>query len=90
MRRMTDAIGLVAVLAATAGLFAQSTASTGYLTPPKAIVDILDAEPLPMVSIGPARETIALLSRRSMPSIDELAQPMLRIAGLRINPANNG
>ncbi|MDA1307858.1 MAG: prolyl oligopeptidase family serine peptidase, partial [Acidobacteria bacterium] len=89
MRRTTLALGLAAVLATTVGLFAQS-ATTGYLTPPKAIVDILDAEPLPTVSIGPARETIALLSRRSMPSIEEVAQPMLRIAGLRINPNNTG
>jgi dipeptidyl aminopeptidase/acylaminoacyl peptidase len=91
MRRTTLALALTAALAATAGLLAQQPASTtGYLTPPKAIVDILDAEPLPGVTVGPARETIALLPRRSMPSIAELAQPMLRLAGLRINPANNG
>jgi dipeptidyl aminopeptidase/acylaminoacyl peptidase len=92
MRRTTVALALTAALAATAGLLAQSQpgTTTGYLTPPKAIVDILDAEPLPGVTVGPARETIALLPRRSMPSIEELAQPMLRLAGLRINPANNG
>jgi dipeptidyl aminopeptidase/acylaminoacyl peptidase len=92
MRRTTVALALASALAATAGLIAQSQpgTTTGYLTPPKAIVDILDAEPLPGVTVGPARETIALLPRRSMPSIEELAQPMLRLAGLRINPANNG
>jgi dipeptidyl aminopeptidase/acylaminoacyl peptidase len=92
MRRTTVALASAAVFAASAGLFAQSSAvtTTGYLTPPKAIVDILDAEPLPTVVAGPARETVALLPRRSMPSIAELARPMLRIAGLRIDPANNG
>ena len=92
MRRTTVALASAAVLAASAGLFAQSSAvtTTGYLTPPKAIVDILDAEPLPTVVVGPGRETIALLPRRSMPSIEEIARPMLRIAGLRIDPANNG
>jgi dipeptidyl aminopeptidase/acylaminoacyl peptidase len=92
MRRISVALAFTAALAVTAGLFAQSpaTTTTGYLTPPKAIVDILDAEPLPGVSVGPARETIALLPRRSMPSIEELARPMLRLAGLRINPATNG
>ena len=48
----------------------------------KEVQPVLDAEPLPTVSIGPARETIALLPRRSMPSIEEVAQPMLRIVGL--------
>ena len=50
-------------------LQAQSAAPAAYLTPPKAIVDILDAEPLPTVVVSPARDTIALMSRASMPSI---------------------
>lgn len=71
--------------------FAQSGAQrTGYLTPPKEIVEILDAEPLPSVIVGPRRETIALMQRRSMPPIEEISEPMLRLAGERINPANNG
>ena len=64
--------------------------ASGYLTPPKAIVDIMEAEPLPGVSVGPSREVIALTYRPGMPPISEVAQPMLRIAGMRINPRNNG
>ena len=91
MRTRTVALALGLMLSVTAGLVAQSAATRAeYLTPPKAIVDILDAEPLPGVSVGPARQTIALVSRRSMPTIEEVAQPMLRLAGLRINPRNNG
>lgn len=77
----------------TAGVpFAQSQAphKSGYLTPPKEIVAILDAEPLPSVTVGPQRELIVLMQRRSMPSIEELSEPMLRLAGARINPDNNG
>ena len=88
MRFRLLALGLVA--AATAGLSAQSAPGVGYLTPPKVIVDILDAAPLPSVAVSPARDVIAVLPRRSMPSIAELSQPMLRLAGIRINPANNG
>jgi dipeptidyl aminopeptidase/acylaminoacyl peptidase len=88
MRFRLLALGLVA--AATVGLSAQSAPGTGYLTPPKVIVDILDAAPLPSVAVSPARDVIAVLPRRSMPSIAELSQPMLRLAGIRINPANNG
>jgi dipeptidyl aminopeptidase/acylaminoacyl peptidase len=61
-----------------------------YLTPPKAIVDILDAPPIPTAVVSPTRDVIALVERRSLPPIAELAQPMLRLAGFRINPRTNG
>jgi dipeptidyl aminopeptidase/acylaminoacyl peptidase len=92
MRRGLVALVVTAVLSGTAGMLAQSGAGTanGYLTPPKAIVDIVDAAPLPTVQVSPARDVIALLPRRSLPSIAEVSQPMLRLAGMRINPSNNG
>jgi dipeptidyl aminopeptidase/acylaminoacyl peptidase len=82
------------VFAAVAGLTAQSATapapSSGYLQPPKVIVDILDADPTPSVVVGPNRRTMALLERRSMPTIAELAEPIYRVAGDRINPKTNG
>jgi dipeptidyl aminopeptidase/acylaminoacyl peptidase len=93
MRTRTTAAMLTfaSVLAVTAGLMAQSGAAPAtYLTPPQAMIEILDAEPLPSVTVGPQREMIALMARRSMPSIEDVSQPMLRIAGLRINPKTNG
>ncbi len=69
---------------------AQDAASPVYLTPPQAIVDILDATPFPNAIVSPDRRVVALLERRSMPSIAELARPMLRLAGRRINPRTNG
>ena len=93
MRKRTTLATLTfaSVLAVTAGLIAQSGAAPAtYLTPPQAMIDILDAEPLPSVSVGPQREIIALMTRRSMPSIEDVSQPMLRIAGLRINPKTSG
>jgi len=97
MRTRTAALALGSVMLTglvmtTGALIAQSSASKtpGYLTPPKAIVDILDAAPLPTVVVSPTGDTIALMSRRSMPSIDEVSQPMLRLAGVRINPKTTG
>jgi dipeptidyl aminopeptidase/acylaminoacyl peptidase len=65
-------------------------AAPRYLTPPKAIVDILDASPLPTAALSPSRDVVALVERRSLPPIAELAQPMLRLAGFRVNPRTNG
>ncbi len=85
------------LLAIPAHLFAQTPpaaapaqAEPRYQLPPKVIVDILDARPLPAVIVSPSRQQLALLDRPSMPSIAELSQPMLRLAGTRINPATNG
>jgi dipeptidyl aminopeptidase/acylaminoacyl peptidase len=68
----------------------QPTKESGYLVPPKVIVDILDAPPTPGVTVAPDRRTVALLARRSMPTIAELAEPIHRVAGARINPKTNG
>jgi len=68
----------------------QPSAPPGYLLPPKPIVDVLDAPPPPTVDLAASGEAMAVLERRSMPSLAELAQPMLRLAGTRINPKTNG
>ena len=88
MRRGLVVLSL-ALAASVSAVLAQTGPST-YLIPPKAIVDILDAPPPPAVVVSPTREVMALLPRRSMPSIAELAQPMLGLAGTRVNPVTNG
>jgi len=65
-------------------------ADDGYKMPPKAIADLVDAPVTPNVSLSPDNNNILILERASLPSIKELSQPELRLAGLRINPATNG
>src|SRR5512139_2701479 len=83
---------LAEVAALSLGSAAHSLAQTEgrYLLPPKAVVDILDAKPLPTVILSPTRQELAMLDRASMPTIADLSQPMLRLAGRRINPKTNG
>jgi dipeptidyl aminopeptidase/acylaminoacyl peptidase len=92
MRKLVYAAALVFAAAAVqyAQTRQQAANSSGYLTPPKVIVDILDAPLTPSVVVSPDHRTVALLNRRSMPTIAELAQPIHRIAGARINPKTNG
>ena len=78
-------LALAAVLAAVAPLSAQEP----YKLPPKAILDIIDAPQTPRVSMNPARDTMLLIDSESMPAIAYLAQPIYRIAGIRITPMNN-
>ncbi len=75
---------LVALLLIPAGLFAQ-----GYRQPPKEVLDVLNAPAPPATSLSPTRDKIALLETLRYPPVAELAEPMLRLAGLRINPRTN-
>jgi dipeptidyl aminopeptidase/acylaminoacyl peptidase len=92
MKKVTLPALLLALLLAPSLLLAQQPGplEAGYQLPPKVIVDILDAPPPPTAITSPARTVMALLDRASMPKITDLAEPMLRLAGSRINPKTNG
>ncbi|MFT4854896.1 MAG: dipeptidyl aminopeptidase/acylaminoacyl peptidase [Algoriphagus sp.] len=70
--------------------YQQGIAQTTYQTPPKAIADLVNAPITPSVSFSKNGDWMMLLERADNPSIEELSQPELRIAGLRINPATSG
>jgi dipeptidyl aminopeptidase/acylaminoacyl peptidase len=65
-------------------------AQTTYQTPSKSIADLVNAPSTPAVSFSKNGDWMMLLERADNPSIEELSQPELRIAGLRINPATSG
>lgn len=66
--------------------FAQD--AVNYQMPPKEIADLLLAKPTPGVSIDSKGEWMLLSERNSYPTVEELGQPEIRIAGLRLNPNN--
>jgi len=79
---------LGALLAHTAA--AQEAGPAEYRTPPKVLIDVVDAPRTPLVRIDPTRQWMLVLSYESLPPIAELAQRELRLAGLRINPQIDG
>jgi dipeptidyl aminopeptidase/acylaminoacyl peptidase len=81
------------VLSATLLLSAAAVSSAQdfkYQTPPQAIQDLVLAPPTPRVSLASDGRTMALLQVQDFPTVAELAQPELRLAGLRFNPRTNG
>src|SRR5215831_18730720 len=62
----------------------------GYQTAPQPIHDLLSAPATPAVVVSPKSDQLLVADRLANPPIADLAQPMLRLAGLRINPATNG
>ena len=80
------AFAVLILMADDAELLAQSP----YRRPPQVVADVLDAPAPPSVSLNPTRDTLLLVQSDRYPPIVDLAEPFLRLAGLRINPKTNG
>src|SRR5580658_4736549 len=61
-----------------------------YQKPPKAIEDILNSPSTPVLALSPNHAYAIQGSPVRYPPISELSEPMLRLAGIRINPKTNG
>src|SRR5215471_9808316 len=61
-----------------------------YQKPPKAILEVLNSPTTPSLTINPSRTFATQGQAVRYPPIAELSQPMLRLAGMRINPKTNG
>jgi dipeptidyl aminopeptidase/acylaminoacyl peptidase len=78
------------VAAATLQLIAGPVAAqTKYQKPPQAILDVLTAPAPPNVFLSPTNDVLILATRVRYPPITDLARPMLRVAGVRIDPTSN-
>ena len=61
-------------------------AQAQYQMPPAQLQAIVDAPRAPAIGLSPKRDLLTLLDSPSLPSIAEVAQPELKLAGVRINP----
>ncbi|MEM7018836.1 MAG: prolyl oligopeptidase family serine peptidase [Pseudomonadota bacterium] len=61
-------------------------AQDNYKTPPQALADLVDAPRTPSSIMSPDKLWLGILQRPGAPSIDELAQPEAKLAGLKLNP----
>ena len=64
-------------------------AQTTWQQPPKEVLDVLHAPDFPSTWVDPTGATVALADRLRYPPIADLAAPMLRLAGVRVNPNTN-
>jgi dipeptidyl aminopeptidase/acylaminoacyl peptidase len=78
----------IAPLLLIAGAWA--SAADVYQKPPQDLVDVLNASPTPRASVSPTKTHVLLFLPLRNPPIADLSQPMLRLAGMRINPRTNG
>lgn len=79
---------VIIMLFITTNLMSQDKST--YQRPPEHLASLFEAAETPIVSVNRQSTFMLLLERSGMPPISEVAQPELRLAGLRINPAING
>src|SRR4029453_19317329 len=60
------------------------------MKPPQPILDVLNAPEPPQVSVSPTRDMMLMSTQLRYPPIADVAAPMLRLAGSRIDLATNG
>ena len=97
MAFLSAAARAIAVVGASLLVVSAPRAQTNlqYQLPPKAIVDLIDAPPTPGVSLSPrtaasGKRWLLIQHFAGLPTIADLAQPELRLAGLRFNPKTDG
>ncbi|MCZ2154899.1 MAG: prolyl oligopeptidase family serine peptidase [Bryobacterales bacterium] len=78
------------VLAGVSLMPVSAEGQIAYQKPPRQILEVLNAPVPPLISVSPKKDRMLLLDRVVYPPIADLARPVKRLAGLRIDPANNG
>ena len=63
-----------------------AVAQAPYREPSAPLKAIVDAPRTPTVSLSPHRDLLALTGMPGLPGIDVVAQPELKLAGVRIHP----
>jgi dipeptidyl aminopeptidase/acylaminoacyl peptidase len=76
---------IIAFILFTVIVSQSAIAGSGFKTPPKQLADLVDAPKQPSVRISANKQWVAILARPGAKSIEELAQPEEKLAGLRIN-----
>ncbi len=69
---------------------ASASSATDYQQPPQVLIDLVNRPLTPQVRLSPDQQWMLLLEQPSLPSITELAEPELRLGGLRFKPQNSG
>ncbi|MDC8755712.1 prolyl oligopeptidase family serine peptidase [Erythrobacter sp. sf7] len=88
---MRSSIVAATALALVLGLGAatQATAQDGYRAPPQDVADIVTRAPSPRVSVSPDNDMLLLMEREALPPVADLAKPMEKLAGLRLDASIN-
>ena len=77
------------IMVASVGASGDSLGTNKWKSPPEDILEVLNAPKLPWVWTAPTGEYLFLANPLLYPPLAELAAPMHKLAGTRVNPVNN-
>jgi len=77
-----------AVLVAATFLLASAPALADYAVPPENLRKVLKAPPPPAPGVDPSGRYLLLTTSQTYPSIQRVARPYLKLAGVRLEPDN--
>jgi dipeptidyl aminopeptidase/acylaminoacyl peptidase len=89
MSRPLTALASVFLLLMTLATGVASQDATGWQQPAADIMEVLHAPQLPWVWTNPSAEVLLLADPVLYPALAELAAPMHKLAGLRVDPTKN-
>jgi len=69
---------------------AGSLKGSGYNQPPQELLNVMRAPPPPIPLMSPRQNRFLLVGMNEYPSIDQVATPYLRLAGVRLEPQSRG
>lgn len=81
----------ILVIALSAGITSAGTAQDNlkYQLPPQSIVDLVDVPETPIAIFSKNGHLALLVQAEGFTSIKQVAQPVIGVAGIKLNPANN-
>ena len=85
---MKKILSLVSIVLLVCSCTVSRAQEGGYQVPPKIMADLLLATPTPLVSISGKANWMLICGRSNYTTVEELGQPEVRVAGLRIDPNN--
>lgn len=74
------------LIALSCGAWGATPVPSGYDQPPREILAVLHAPPPPEPMVSPTRDSILLVSFVLYPPIAQVAEPFLKLAGVRVEP----
>jgi dipeptidyl aminopeptidase/acylaminoacyl peptidase len=75
-----------AVMAPPPAAPAEPARASGYDKPPQYVLDVLHAPSPPQPMVSPTRDSILLVSWVNYPPMSQVAEPFLKLAGVRLEP----
>ena len=87
LRVVIPFIAVLLSIAPSISAAAEPDAATGWQTPPEEVMKVLHAPQLPWVWTSPTGENLLLADPVDYPPLAELAGPMHKLAGIRVDPS---